>query len=239
MPSARNVLLGDREQLPTWLLTADEFRPDHFFSSRIVYYPGSGTDGHAFELLCGMHSVHCVLHIDYDTSAIDVKRALSPGSPHHIAGYRPCVQSLLTQADAAAFLALQPELCPHCRESFVRSALWTVLERQQDFDDQHGPKRIAFLHVQADAIWVCCSVWSALDRSPFAVVIQDHGYGGNWTTFGGENSPLYTFQRKPQQAFPRWLLVAENTDPWPGYYEASDPTPPAGMGPHRRKLYRQ
>ena len=239
MPSAHDVLGGEREQMPAWLLTADEFRPEDFFSSRVVYYPGSGTDGQAFELFCGTHSVHCVLHIDLYTSASDIQRELAPDHPHHLKGYSPCVQIVLAPADAAALLSLNPELCPDGQDPVVMSALWTVLERQQGFGDEHGPERIAFLHIQAEAVWVCRNVWGALDRRPFAVVVQDHGFGGGWTRFGGRESPLYQYQFQRRRSLPRWLIVAENTRKWPTYYPASDPTPPAGMGHHRRMLFRK
>lgn len=268
MHSARDVLGCQREQMPAWLLTANEFRPEDFFSSRVVYYPGSGTDGQAFELFCGTHCVHCVLHIDLNTSASDIQRELAPDHPHHLEGYQPCVQIVLAPEEAAELISLNPELCPDGQDPVIMSAIWTVLERQQGFGDQHGPERIAFLHIQAEAVWVCRSVWSELDRTPFAVVIQDHGFGGNWIRddlgetnhsdedncslfeyhdeydhqrnhFGGENSLLYEYQNQPPQQLPKWLLVGEGTEPWPAYLEASDFTQPSGMGPHRRKLHRK
>ena len=263
MHSAQEALRGDREPLPEWLLTANEFRPEDFFSSNVVYYPGSGTDGQAFDIFCGTHSAHCVVHIDYNVSSADVQLSLQADHPHHIRGYEPCVQSELALPDAAALLALGAELCPNGQDPIVKSSLWTVLERQQGFGDEHGPKRIAFLHIEAEAVWVCRSLWRAFNPKPFAVIIQDHGFGGNWNKplgdtnpsdgedsqifeyfdesnrFGDANSLLYGFLSQPPQQLPEWLLVGENTAPWPTYIEASDFTLPAGMGRHRRKLHRQ
>ena len=268
MPSAQEALRGDREPLPEWLLTANEFRPEDFFSSNVVYYPGSGTDGQAFDIFCGTHSAHCVVHIDYNVSSADVQLSLQADHPHHIRGYEPCVQSELALPDAAALLALDAELCPNGQDPIVKSSLWTVLERQQGFGNECGPKRIAFLHIEAEAVWVCRSLWRAFNPEPFAVIVQDHGFGCQWNNdhwanalgdtnpsdgedsqifeyvgepnrFGGENSLLYKFQNQPPQHLAKWLLVGENTAPWPTYIEASDFTPSSGMGPYRRKLYRQ
>lgn len=268
-PSAPDVLRADPEPFPDWLLTANDFSPEDFFSSRVVYYPGSGRkDGQAFDLFSATHSAHCVLHIDYNVSAAAVQSSLEAVHSHHIKGYEPRVQFELAPLEAAALLALDAELCPDGQKPIVTSALWTVLERQQNFGDEHGPKRIAFLHVQAEAVWVCCSVWRAFNHNPFAVIVQDHCFGGEWINdhwtnalgdtnpsdreggqifeyigepnrFGGANSLLYRFQSQPPQQLSKWLLVGDHTEPWPSYIEASDFTQPSGMWQNQRKLYRQ
>ena len=46
-------LKNDQETIPTWLLEikeGDKFPRDDFFKSRIVFYPGSHTDGHAVKV---------------------------------------------------------------------------------------------------------------------------------------------------------------------------------------------
>ena len=51
-------LKNDQEPIPTWLLEIKEggkFSRDDFFSSRIVFYPGSYTDGHAVKDLLFEH----------------------------------------------------------------------------------------------------------------------------------------------------------------------------------------
>ena len=51
--SMYEYLKNDQEPIPTWLLEikeGDKFSRDDFFSSRIVFYPGSYTDGHAVKV---------------------------------------------------------------------------------------------------------------------------------------------------------------------------------------------
>jgi hypothetical protein len=46
-------LKNDKETIPTWLLEikeGDKFPREDFFKSRIVFYPGSYTDGHAVKV---------------------------------------------------------------------------------------------------------------------------------------------------------------------------------------------
>ena len=51
--SMYEYLKNDQEPIPNWLLEikeGDKFSRDDFFSSRIVFYPGSYTDGHAVKV---------------------------------------------------------------------------------------------------------------------------------------------------------------------------------------------
>lgn len=64
---------------------------------------------------------------------------------------------------------------------------------------------------------------------PNLVVLQDHGYGGNWTSFGGADSPLYKVM---SNHLPEYLLAATpdtggNTHIWPGYEKVAQPNPPS------------
>jgi hypothetical protein len=100
------------------------------------------------------------------------------------------------------------------------SALWTILERHPDYSEAYGPERLAFLHIQAEAVWVCSTVWGRLDERPFGVVLQDYD-GSPWPTLGGTGD-LFGEGKRTVRA--EYLLVAENTDPWPDYEQVSDLT---------------
>ena len=67
MPTVDEVLEQDQEDYPDWLQqtkAADNAALANFFSSRVVYYPGSGTHGRAISSFGASHSAHCFLHID-------------------------------------------------------------------------------------------------------------------------------------------------------------------------------
>jgi hypothetical protein len=76
---------------------------------------------------------------------------------------------------------------------------------------------------------------------PDVLVLQDHGTGGNWTVFGGENSPLYSVMKNN---LPKYLLLeprCEN-DIWPGYNQVTKPYAPGiqnanPMHMNKRALY--
>jgi hypothetical protein len=52
------------------------------------------------------------------------------------------------------------------------------------------------------------------------LVLQDHGFGGNWSVFGGADSPLY---RAMEQNLPKYILAElnSNIEMWPGYEQVT------------------
>ena len=78
---------------------------------------------------------------------------------------------------------------------------------------------------------------------PDVLVLQDHGFGGGWAVFGGENSPLYTVMRND---LPTYILLEPggNTDIWPGYIQVTKPYAPGiqnanAMHMNKRALYKR
>ncbi len=73
---------------------------------------------------------------------------------------------------------------------------------------------------------------------PTVVVLQDHGWGCNWTSFGGSHEMYETALL--HRALPEFLFVADNTIVWPGYVRIDAPVVIEGqMHRHARALYRR
>jgi len=100
---------------------------------------------------------------------------------------------------------------------------------------QGAAREIEFIYLGAEGIQTL-GVLIKAGTPPSAIVLQDHGVGGNWSRFGG-SSPLYD-RAVELDALPRFLLVAENTKSWPGYRQVSDLVPMAGQQhDHSRALF--
>ncbi|MGE0432834.1 MAG: hypothetical protein AB7K09_07670 [Planctomycetota bacterium] len=246
----RDLMAQQREQIPQWLASLSTDAPfprDAFLRSRTVYYPGSGTDGHPLRLFGAAHAAHCFVFADYGVGSAEILTQLGDQDhPGHPAGYRPVFARQLEQTDLVPhgwtpnaavaerargrhFIETRPPGGPY--------AVWAVVERRDGFGNDHGPERLAIIVVGGDGIATYDALFCNRDQlPPFAVVIQDHGFGGNWTTFGGEQSPLWELAR---HAPPEWLLVGDNTSPWPGYARQSDDAEPGGMGGRMRSLCRR
>lgn len=234
-----DILQPDAEPVPDWLAAYQPgalFPRAAFFASRILYYPGSATDGHPISVFGKAHAVHCFVYADSGFSKAELERQLTDPADHeHPMGY-----SLLSLIDVA-----ERELTPHgwtrhealssdADEHFLATrppegpfAVFAVLERNPDRGDDHGPKRLALLHIGGDGYATFDALFCQKNsRLPYAVLLQDHGFGGNWNRegFGGEGL-LWRLAHQKGGKMPTWLFVAtDNTQPWPGYREVSAPS---------------
>jgi hypothetical protein len=150
----------------------------HFFSSRVVYYPGAGTDGRAIAIFNSTKSAYCFVHIDLITTAQQVSHDLTAGPPQGCDGYTPVVSSEISAKTFQELLDLDMTHPVWDQVPALKSVFWTILERDQDRSDEHGYEYLTFLHIQAEAVWACQNLWSQEEVNPFAVVLQDHTWGG-------------------------------------------------------------
>ncbi len=249
LPSPVEVLKAEAEPTPAWLMACgpeDPFPREEFFSSRVVYYPGSGDDGHSLKIFGGSHAAHCFVFADYMQGA-DVYKAqlLDNGHRGHPKGYQTKVVKDLTERTLAP-RGWKPHLRFDSNHPFAKTqpkggpfALWSLLERMEGFTDEHGPQRLALLVIGGEAVAtydaLFCQVGSV---APYAVLLQDHGFGGNWTRFGGPDSPL--FQLAAAHGLPEWTFIGDTsgTAPWPSYHVVSGPDQ-GGMHNVPRRLYRR
>lgn len=226
----RSVLSEHCEPTPAWLAAFPASGGDlcaaavAFLDSRIAFYPGAGVvDGDQFEVFAASHSVHCILHADL----------MQPGSrvndiihrqfrPYvHISHYF-VVESAVWDAELTSNILGLSQRHPYDQDAGLQGACFCVLEREPHLTDEHGPKRIAFLHVQCEAAWLFWNIWVKQRRpAPFAILLQDHGGGGNWTRFG-PGGALHKLAIQSGR-LPAWLLSVPGSV-WPHYQCSSEPT---------------
>lgn len=222
-------LRGLQEGVPAWLdqfKAGDRFPRRRFFGSRIVFYPGSGTDGHPVKLFGSTHSAHCFVYADYGVPQTVLEAELGD-TGHHFLGYHSLSRLQLSQHD------LVPNGWPmHVDANDMRTnrhrgdadpsfAFLEVLQRDRGIDNNHGASRLAVLFLGADGIATYSALFCQAHRSPpFAILLHDHGCGRNYDRFGkgGLLDRLVTHCR----VFPRFLLVAENTKLWDGFVRISE-----------------
>lgn len=218
-------LRGLRDDVPTWLdqfKRGDAFSHQAFFGSRVVYYPGSGTDGHPVKVFGSTHSAHHFVYADYGVTQETVEAELRN---HGFQGYHTLSRLQLRESDLTP-RGWTPHV--HAGELLPKRAAFgvvaaapfgflEVLERDHDLDDSHGARRLAVLFLGADGI----AAYDALfcqghsDLPPFAVLLHDHGFGGNYDRFG--QAGLLERIARQSRVLPPWLLVAENTQAWQCY----------------------
>lgn len=238
-----------RAPLPSWLLDdpTSRFCREAFFSSRVVFYPGSGLDGQPVKLFGGSHAAHCFVYVDQSTSAERLRAELRDTSPGRFRGYRVLMCTGLEERQLSPMgwtqhlSATEVLECRRFQTGFTRPfGMYVVLEREPAYNDQHGPVLIAILFLGADAFATFDAIWcQGQFTPPYAIVVQDHGFGGNWSRFGRGGALECLAARC--QVWPRWLLVAEqNSNALRGYIRASEPgSADGGQHGFRRTLFRQ
>ena len=93
----------------------------------------------------------------------------------------------------------------------VPSGCWSMFETE-------GNRPIILIELGAEAIQTYRVLWKKPGTVPDAIVLQDHGFGGNWTTFGARGR-LYQYANPYH--LPRRLYISINTYPWPGFIAGS------------------
>jgi hypothetical protein len=241
----RDVLMADREELPNWLRSAPQLDREvarNFLASRVVFYPGAGADLHTIKVFGRAQSAHCFVHADYGAQT----------EPQDFDGYKVAVRQQLDYASLVKLFGMNAEHpFPGCWEGFAtaeaieRGQSWWVVYRIAGAADDRDQPCFAVLHAYAEAVWLYWNFWALRQSAPYAVLLQDHGFGGNWTTFGGptdaaNEAALYQLALQTN-AFPRWLLVGNGTAVWPGYERATadevEGTRFGATSDHARKLF--
>ena len=235
-----------QEPLPEWLAAChgtEGFRIEDFFRSRTVFYPGSGTDGHPVKLFNSTCSAHCFIYADYLLSEDRIKEELE-SKENGFLGYHIIFEIRLPLSQ----VSYTGKVCHLTRNTLDKSKIFhpvnpyafvTIMERDKYIDDIHGAERIAILFLGMDGISsfdiIYCQKGS---HSPFAVFLQDHGYGANYTTFGAGG--LLERLAISQESLPDWLVMGEGTKPWSDYERVSNVNGDAG-GMHSmiRNIYKR
>lgn len=248
--SVRSAALSEPipELVPEWLATfraGDRFSREAFFGSRVCYYPGSGLDGSAVKMFAKPGVCHCFVLVDYSVTREEIEASLDDPATS-FRGYDAIVRVPVTRQELTPdgwSPVVPPPLEMRRMPIFPLAApfaLLTIFQRQPSFGPEHGAERFAVLFVAADGY----AAYEALfghgpDRtSPFALVLQDHGWGGNhpgasWGGGGHLECIANALGTRPQ-----YLWCAANTRTWEGYERVPGvPGVQGGSGAHVRHLY--
>ena len=242
----KNFLQGHRERIPAWLdrfTDGDPFPLQEFFSSRVVYYPGSGTDGHPVKLFGSTHSAHTFVYVDYGLNQARVEEELSSEfEGRNFRGYHTLSRLHLQEGDLCPGLWNAPYRYPSGNFAIAPPyGFLEILERSPTLGDDHGALRLAILFLGVDGIAAFDALFCQgnFRKDQLIVVLQDHGFGGNYDRFGrGGLMELAATRNMFDPVRPLWLLVAENTSAWSGFTQVRNVhCCIGGQHSHKRYLY--
>lgn len=245
--SCQAYLKQTAEQVPNWLgshQVGQKLNLSSFFGSRVVYYPGSGLDGDAVKLFASSNSAHCFVYADYGLNKESLEQQLD-SAENGFRGYTKLDRIKLSQEDILPKNWVQhidPSLAGNVNYSNASEvinqpfAFLEILERKAEFDESHGAKRIAILFLGADGFATYDALFCQSASQPlFALVLQDHGFGGNYARF--DNKGLLHGIAQKTQKFPKYLWVdPTGTKPWEEYQQIENVAFAVG-GMHNNERY--
>jgi len=226
---------------PSEYLTQSVFEPSGVAT---LFYPGAGTDfGPLFMVLDAMHSGRhwgpgcnefgflSAFYVDYAPDSLRrikdflTKKILSELGPHFGSIDNPIV----TPFSPSDLGSLQ-------RDFFLPESLCRP-EEQEFFGLRclYPRWRLSVTYIKGDAL-ATMKVMARRGIHPNIVVLQDHGYGGQWFRFSDPDSPLI----KIAKPAPKYLYVGDNSSAWPGYDQVSEYVVHPGQGTsvsHSRALF--
>ena len=215
------------------LPSPEEYLRSNPIPGGMLYYPGSGTDYGPMKLFYEIGKACRFIYADYLTKRADAEKItqwLWEKYEHSVKELEPKKFRARQWADLWH---------PAVREKRQKDVL-SSYGFQQEIRTGTGKDHLDFYFLWVDAI----GAWKHLVRAgykPDVVVLQDHGFGCNWTTpdgFGGNGALCREVQKAGH--WPEYLLVADNSRPWPGYLAVSSGGPQAGqMHGHHRAIYRR
>ena len=209
------------ETMPEWLANYngwDRSAATNFMKSRTVFYPGGREDGHPFRVFGASHAAHCFLYADYGITKETVLASLAPNSPLRLKGYRLAFQQDLTETDLSPGgwqSHIEPSDWTNANQGWVKDwmrgygvqpyGVLCIFDRETQYGNDHGPKRLALIYLGADGIATYDALYCQTGcRAPYGLLLQDHGFGGNYNEFG--SGGLMERIAKRTGVFPEWML---------------------------------
>ena len=224
-----------REACPDWLRErVFEFDRTNFFSSKTVYYPGSGEDGQPVKLCALSHAAHKFIYVDYRVSEDTIRDRLRWVGGDGFRGYsiehKQKVSEHELRPGGWQAHAKKSELPGQFYRfaSVVPYALFVVLKRDNEIDDSHGPEYLAILFIGGDGYATYDALYCQKDGTPppFLIVIEDCQFGGGLDRFGADG--LLEKIARRCGVLPKCLLVG-NGEPWGEYEDSGAEAEPGGM----------
>ena len=245
MPKTMIEFLKQNHQsaIPEWLTAYRPGRDVDFNAVRntaCVYYPGAGNDGQPVHTFSAARAAFLYVYVDYMLSRREAEAQLAE-TPFR--GYRKIGLIDMKLAD----LTPKP-WSPHIRPSREQIegmrhlpvaapyGFMAVFEREDDLTDEYGAKRFAVIFIGGDGMATYDAVFANGNMiPPLAIVLQDHGFGGNYDRFG--KGGLLEKIAIVSGIYPKLLLTGANTETWDGYIPLDAPGVLGGMHRQIRRLF--
>lgn len=214
-------------------LTANKIQQGPFPLKKLLkeslYYPACDIDGELIRY-CNLHfskfGICSFVYADYQTGEDRLLEHLDEFLGYHLLAHRH-----LTPEDIGADKPLEmpeyinPEEYRRFQDEWHPFAHWAVLERNDEYGDDHGPKRFSLFFLGAEGVAAYEGLYNVNRITPKAIALiqPGHAFGFNWTNFFDWNAPLARTvcrgKSLPKYLFYGGLSYRYFNCPWEGYHQ--------------------
>jgi len=221
---------------PDWLRNwrgNDSFHVDDFLSEDVIFYPGGGKDGQPIRLFSEGCKTTCYVYADNHPSILErVKREFSrrPLKGYNLLNIKKLNYDDIFEENSFSWRkGFELNETDHVGDVYI-------FRKSESQKEVIGAGFIAVLYLRLDAFGVYQELFAKRRKPPLGILLADHGFGDNNGKFGSAGGLEDLADRF--SAFPRWLIVAKNTEEWKGYQRAKEVKgDTGGMHSNRRYLF--
>ncbi|MBO7329595.1 MAG: hypothetical protein J6W00_12590 [Lentisphaeria bacterium] len=228
-----------RSSMPLWLAEYDSTIDIAAVpNTRCVYYPGAGFDGQPIHTFNAAHAAYLYIYADYGVEKQVIESKLNSFKGYKVIGKHDIALNKLATAWRPHILMTKELVEESRRRATVAPYCFiAIFERLSDFSDEHGAKRFAVIFIGGDGIATYDALFGNKNMiAPLSVVLQEHGFGGNYASFGRDS--IMEEIAKNSGVYPELLLVGTNcTEAWHGFYPVNSPGVLGGMYSEPRQLF--
>ena len=204
-----------QKKIPSWLANIDAENQSSPFPlkeilSDSLYYPSSGLDGDPVKYLSG--NIHSFVYVDYGIGSDALEAGLNNSGFN---GYHQILSCKITDKKLSpdSWQPLSPSRHDGDPERYREDmkkpfATWSVFQRDDGLDSEHGAERFSLLFLCADGVAAFQALYLSNQCFPLGIAIIQPGYsmGGNWTDFTDPTNLLAATILNNPAGKPRFLL---------------------------------
>jgi hypothetical protein len=214
---------GDVPNANPGLPSLIQYVQEHASEFNTIYYPGAGNDFSPFQLF-GLHaSISTVYMADYGAEGQHVVQRLQ-SLAREVTVLQPNYFNRYSWRDFMIDDVLG------IRQAALPGAIRIPFKLQEKMQNPFSLIYLTTEGVQTIKVLI------NNDIIPDVLVLQDHGFGSNWTEFYGIHSPLY---KALEHNLPPYILKEPECAIWPGYSQVTTPyLPPPHFSQPQAKNHR-
>jgi hypothetical protein len=210
----------------------NEFLEQNKNLGSILFYPGAGSDFETIKLFIDRTTIDKIFYIDYN--------------------HKININTLMQELGESWALVKEEKISPQFFEQTKWSDYWYNLESAVQFGSPESAygiklkikntqdKECDVYYLGTEAIK---TYYILLQKKykPDVIVLQDHGFGGNWGNqifgYSEETNAKFYGISKISSSLPEYIFVGENTIPWPEYKPVTLFEGKYGSAGHQRAFF--